>query len=126
MAHELTHVEQQSGAGEVHGFRLMLQRGTGKQLTTTVYPEETTIFSGSFKLPSTDSLLDYSIELWNVPSPMLNDLGHKTELSLECQAGVRAALQALEKSNELPRGLPPLHLRLDAGYSKVFEKVIQT
>ncbi len=98
----------------------MLQRDTAKTVTQSLHPEETGVFSGSFKLPSSEDFLYYSIELNNVPALLLNL--QREKLNIACQMGIRAVLQDLLKSKRLPKELPPLHLHLDAGYSKALNE----
>jgi len=131
IAHELAHVVQQTHGFETHGSHLMLQRGNEREITKTLHPEETIIFSGPLKLPFRNISLDIRIELRNVDALIFHAAGaeeHKSKLGLQCLAGVEAAIQELGKPNLLemtwpsPSEMPPLNLVLDAGYSKVLQK----
>lgn len=132
LAHELTHVVQQSSADGIHTgqsdekrglpptpLHPMLQRDTAT--VVSLHPEETGIFTGSLPLPSGKGRLFYSVELHNVP-PLMLDMRYRDRLESRVEAGIRAILKELGKSDPLPSGLPTLRLRLDAGYSKVMKE----
>jgi hypothetical protein len=135
IAHELTHVVQQSGSDGIHvsqrsekrglsprapDIGSLLQRDSAKSVTQSLHPEELGVFAGSFRLPSGGGLVYYTVELDDVPALMLKQ--KRDELELACEAGIRAVLQELLKAGPLRPGLPSLRLRLNAGYSKVLNK----
>jgi hypothetical protein len=146
LAHELTHTVQQAATsahrvdgasdgrledqaaraahgimGSVRGIPMpsrvsgpggVLQRDRETTIARALHPEETRVFSGSIRLPN-QGVLFYSIELTNMP-PLL-----PWGVELECQDGVVAAVRHLTRSGPLPRTLPNMRLRVDAGYSRV-------
>ena len=142
LAHELTHVLQQTGAvrqpeaydragipksatGTLRTSAILasqsagpsfLQREEKQAVRVSMHPEETGRFSGSFELPG-GGLLHYTVELHNVPALLL-DQSNRPKLELECQFGIRAALQEQLKSGPPPSGGPALQISIDAGYSK--------
>ena len=110
LAHELTHVVQQSFRGTMP----LLQRDTVK---VPLHPEELATFRGSFRLPDHSGLFPYTVDLYNVPELML-ERNNRPRLATEIELSIGAILREMLKSKRLLTGLPPLHLNLDAGYSK--------
>src|SRR5207248_2059837 len=65
LAHELTHVVQQSGTAGNCATRL-LQRKESKEVTVQLHPELSTTFRGSFELPEGAGLFPYTVDLQTV------------------------------------------------------------
>jgi hypothetical protein len=135
LAHELTHVAQQSGpgiqrfspgkpgGGAASRVSSPMQPTVQRQheVSISLHPEEIGTFGGYFVLPSKGGEFHYQVELDNV-TPLSLDPQYRPQLDFEIEFAMREVMEEALRAKEPLGLLPTLSLRLSPGYSRVLEE----